>query len=197
MVFLGVIGLAVAAAILLPRMLKASSNRNRPSVITTNPGNANFWPNANANADRNGNANQVANANENTNDSSTEPTNAPTDSAAVLAALTDLEHEWTVANINADKKALDRILGDDFVGITDGQPSQGKAQYIREIKRDTAIEKWDFEDLKVDLKGDRATLTGIVKFIVNGQDVKFKFVDKFVWRDGRWQATSSKVDPIK
>jgi len=47
----------------------------------------------------------------------------------VLQDLTDLEHEWTVANINADKKKLDRILADDYVGASaDGTP-QGKAEY--------------------------------------------------------------------
>ena len=34
----------------------------------------------------------------------------------VLAQLKNLEHEWTVANINADKKQLDKILADDYVG---------------------------------------------------------------------------------
>ena len=32
----------------------------------------------------------------------------PTDQEQVLAQLTNLEQEWTVANINADKKKLDR-----------------------------------------------------------------------------------------
>ncbi len=28
---------------------------------------------------------------------------------------------------------------------------QGKAEYLRTITRDTVIQKWEFEDLKVDL----------------------------------------------
>jgi hypothetical protein len=32
---------------------------------------------------------------------------------------------------------------------------------------------------------------------VKDQELAFNFVDKFVWRDGRWQATGSEVNPIK
>jgi hypothetical protein len=101
-----------------------------------------------------------------------------------------------VANINADKKALARILADDYVGITNGRV-QGKAEYIETIKRDTSIEKWEFQDLSIKLVGDRATLTGILRLVVNGQEARFRFTDKFVWRDKRWQATGSEVTDFK
>src|SRR5437016_1972744 len=90
-----------------------------------------------------------------------EETSPPTDGDKVLANLTDLEQEWMVANINADKGKLDRILADDYVGTDSDGKRQGKAEYIRTIVRDTDIQKWDFEDLKVNLKGERATLTGV------------------------------------
>lgn len=159
--------------------------------------------NINANADRADNANWNLNnsnsnssgGNQNVNDNSdaAEATPAPTDDAAVLADLTNLEHEWTVANINADKKKLNRILADDYVGSSAEGRSQGKAEYLKTIERDTTIEKWEFDDLKVSLKGDRATLTGIIHLKIKTQDVAYRFVDKFVWRDGRWQATGSEV----
>ena len=41
------------------------------------------------------------------------------------------------------------------------------------------------------LRGDRATLTGRIRIQVKGQEVVYSFVDKFVWRDGRWQAVGS------
>lgn len=118
----------------------------------------------------------------------------PTDEAQVLAQLNDLENEWTVANLNADKKKLQRILADDYVGPAGpGQGLQGKKEYIDTIERDTETEKWEFKDQKVHLAGDRATLTGRVSFVIRGQEQNFDFVDKFVWRKGRWQATGSEV----
>lgn len=167
-------GLVIAAVILIPRMVQ------RPSVATSNR-NANVYIKENANR-TSGNKNLE---------------NAPTDKAAVLGQLTDLEHEWTVANINADKAKLNRILADDYVGTTfDGQ-TQGKADYLRTIERDTTIKNWEFDDLEVDLLGDRATLKGVVRLELQDGEREFGFVDKFVWRDGRWQATSSVVTPVQ
>ena len=160
--------------------------------------------NVNSNSETNSNLNSNSNSNStnwNANTSTAEDlTPPPTDEPAVLSDLTDLEHEWTVANINADKKKLDRILADDYVGISEGKP-QGKAEYLKTIKRDTAIQQWNFEDLKVNLKSDRATLTGTIRVDVKDEQGEvrpgaFRFTDKFVWRDGRWQATGSEVKPV-
>jgi type II secretory pathway pseudopilin PulG len=192
LLFIVLVGLGIAAAVLLPRMMRASNT------------NANL----NANVERRNNSNEnlnsansnsaESNANNSTEDDTTPP---PADEAQVLSALTDLEHEWTVANINADKKKLDRILADDYVGVTDGR-TEGKAEYLKTIKRDTLIQKWNFEDLKVDLNSDRATLTGTLRVEVKNeqgqiQPAAFRFTDKFVWRDGRWQATGSEVKLLK
>jgi ketosteroid isomerase-like protein len=182
-------------------MMRASSNANSSNLNANIDQRNNSNPNPN---DRNSNLNSdSADANDNTNDNSADDTTAPpTDEEGVLQDLTDLEQEWTVANINADKKKLNHILADDYVGTSaEGKP-QGKAEYLKTIKRDELIQKWNFEDVKVSLKGDRVTLTGIIRLEVRdeqGQNhsLPFRFTDKFVWRDGRWQATGSEVNPLK
>jgi ketosteroid isomerase-like protein len=187
-------GLGIAAVVLVPRMLRASSNSNTNTSLNTNINRRN----SNATLDnRNFNSSQL-NANTNSSGADSPP---PTDREALLSDLKSLEDEWTVANINADKNKLNHILADDYVGITEGR-AQGKAEYLKTIERDTAIQHWEFSNLRVTLNGDRVALTGIVTFDArdeNGQDRQrtFKFTDKFVWRDGRWQATSSQVDPVK
>jgi hypothetical protein len=179
-------GLGIAGAILIPRMMRASSNQNSSN---TNRGVSNSNRNdSKSNADDNTNQND---------DSDGENAGPPTDEDKVLADLTDLEHEWTVANINADKKKLDKILADDYVGTSADGNMQGKAEYLRTIERDNTIQNWQFEDMKVKLNGDRASLTGIIRLQIQNQPVAYRFTDKFVWRDGRWQATASEVTPVK
>jgi hypothetical protein len=117
----------------------------------------------------------------------------PTDHEQVLTQLKDIENEWTVANLNADKKKLDRILADDFVAKDDEGELKSKADYIREIERDTQVDKWEFSNLKLVLTGDRATLTGTITYFIGDQKPTFEFTDKFVWRDGRWQATGAEI----
>jgi predicted heme/steroid binding protein len=36
-------------------------------------------------------------------------------------------------------------------------------------------------------------LSGKVTFVIQNQAEVYDFTDKFVWRDGRWQATGSTV----
>lgn len=191
------VGLGMSAWFLLPHFARTSVNRNDNVSSNSNTktgSNQSDSPISNTNA----------NANSDSSDTSAEATvaensnsNAPTDKELVLTQLHDLEQEWTVANINADKKKLEVILADDYVGPdADGQ-MQGKREYIRDIKRDTTIERWEFEDLKVTLRGDRASLTGKVRLTISGKETLLEFTDKFVWRDGRWQATGSVVAPAE
>jgi len=198
-------GLGIAAVILIPNLMRGSANRNAANS-NSNVGNVNVSKVDNSNRNSNGSnsntSSNSANEDKDKNDNSDEDMALPpTDEQEVRSDLKNMEDEWTVANINADTKRLKRILADDYVDTFEGK-SRGKAEYLKTAQRDTAIQKWVFEDLKVSLKGDRATLSGIVRFEIKdqqGQDrqVPFTFTDKFVWRDGRWQATGSEVNPVK
>jgi hypothetical protein len=173
---LGILALSIAA-ILIPRMTRAK-RYEQPPISSTN---------------REENSNSATESNSNSNSSEEVHTPPPTDHAQVLSQLTNIEQEWTVANLNADKRKLDRILADDFVGQGEQNEQQSKADYIRTIQRDTNVDKWEFSDLKLDLAGDRAKLTGIITYFLRDRTVSFDFADKFVWRDGRWQATGAEI----
>ncbi len=209
-----VAGLAIAAVVMFPRWRQTPRPRDG-RVVTTNSNaneqqnnggtdnsNSNLHPsNTNTiaglpNVNSNVNANTNSNSNVNANDNASSNPSAPFDKDQVLAQLTELEHEWTVANLNADKKALARILADDYVAQS-ATGMQGKIDYINNAQRDTTIERWDFQNLKLTLHGDRATLAGQLKVLIQGQERIFNFVDKFVWRDGRWQATGSQVNLVQ
>jgi hypothetical protein len=184
---IAIAGLAIAAAIFVPAMMRRA-NQNDTAIENSNR-NSNRGLQPATSPEINSNSVPTANANANANTSS----GAPADKELVLAQLTDLEHEWTVANVNADKKKLQVILADDYVGPTSNGGVEGKREYIQNIERDRTIQKWEFDSLKVTLRGDRATLTGQVRLTRNNVTEVYDFTDKFVWRDGRWQATGSVV----
>ncbi len=187
---LGIVGLGIVLALMVPKMVRNNANTNT-NTIAERP-NSNTNTNA-ATPDSNLNS-APANENAGVTDELSPP---PTDKAEVLSNLTEIENEWTVANINADKPKLEYILAEDYVGSTSDGTSQGKAEYIRTIERDTTIEKWAFEDLDVALRGDRATLTGRLRIANKDKELVFSFIDKFVWRDARWQAVSSEVKQVQ
>lgn len=175
---LGILAIGIAAAFLAPRMMR---RLEQESARTVEPENSNT--NSNTSGPNNTNVNSTESIN----------TPPPADHAQVLTQLTELENEWTVANLNADKKKLDRILGDDFVGQGIEGELESKADYLRDIQRNTSVDKWEFGDLKLTLIGDRSILTGTITYYIDDEKQVFDFTDKFVWRDGRWQATASEV----
>src|ERR1051325_9749822 len=124
---LGILVIGLAVGMLAPRLRqrieRAQSNLNHRAE------NSNTAP-------------PETNSNTNTNENVNAP--VPTDHDQVLTQLKDIENDWTVANLNADKKKLDRILADDFVGQGPNDQPQSKADYIRTIERDTGVEKWEF-----------------------------------------------------
>lgn len=179
---LGIVAISIAGAIFAPRLLRSRENE-RPVT-------------ANTNRSENTNATEPANSNVNANVDVNVP--PPTDHQEVLSQLTNLEQEWTVANFRADKEKLERILADDYVGqASDGRGLETKADYLRTIRASNDVEKWEFSDLNLLLIGDRATLTGKIKYELRDREAVFAFEDKFVWRDGRWQATGSEVTPVE
>src|ERR1044071_1934356 len=124
---LGILAIGIAAVFLAPRMMR---RLEQESARTVQPENSNT--NANTSEPNNANVNSTESIN----------TPPPAAHAQVLTQLTELENEWTVANLNADKKKLDRILADDYVGQSDEDGGlQSKADYIDTIERNTDVEK--------------------------------------------------------
>jgi hypothetical protein len=206
LLLLALAGLGIAAAFLIPNMMRAAQNRNQnsSSVPANTRQNENSTPNSNSNPNSNSsgvneNSNQNENDDGNANANSDGNTPPPADQEQVLSDLKNIEDQWTVANLNADRKKLARILADDYVGTSVDGVIEGKADYLKNIKRDSSIKHWEFQNLKLALKGNRATLTGTVNLDSSEQDeaLVLRFTDKFVWRDGRWQAVGSEVTPVK
>jgi len=173
---LGILMITLVATVLAPRVLRRIEQESR-----------NNRKGSNARPGGNVNSTQPAESPENVN------APVPANHDQVLAQLTQIENEWTVANLNADKKKLDRILADDFVTSPNPGELVSKTDYIRDIERDTQVDKWEFSDLKLALAGDRATLSGTITYFSSDRTRAYDFIDKFVWRDGRWQATGAEL----
>lgn len=169
------IGIVIAAVVAIPMLMKNSNNSNR--VIASNPP-------SDSPADT----------------STPKPTDspkevaAPTDKDVVLDQLTDLEKQWTEANVKGDKDAIQRILAEEYSG---GSPPQTKQEYIDGLKPDATVKSWELEDLDLELEGDRATINGYLRQQTTRGAEVYGFTDTFVWRDGRWQADGSHASRVK
>jgi ketosteroid isomerase-like protein len=73
-----------------------------------------------------------------------------------------LEDVWRTAELNGDVDAMDKLLSDDYVGITmTGQVVTKMQQLDRMKKRKLVLDKIDLEDVKVKLIGSTAIVTSL------------------------------------
>lgn len=163
--------LVIAAVVVIPKMVGTSRNSNRAAQAESPAPDQDVTP------------------------TPVESTSgAPSNEQTVLSQLTELEKQWTVANIEGDKNALERILADEYRG---GNPPHSKQQYLDDLQPDPTVKSWELQDLRVDLDGDRATLDGYLRQETDRGTEVYSFTDEFIWRDGRWQATGSRTTRVK
>jgi ketosteroid isomerase-like protein len=75
-----------------------------------------------------------------------------------------LEEEWRTAQLNADVEAMDKLLSDDYVGITmNGQVVTKMQQLDRIRNRNLVLTKMSLDDVKVKLIGSTAIVTSLAE----------------------------------
>jgi ketosteroid isomerase-like protein len=118
-----------------------------------------------------------------------ESRNSKTD---VVEVILQLERETMEAIKRKDPGALGKILADDFVHRSPGREQARKEEFLTTIASLPVIidEIWG-ENLKVDVFGDTAILTGVQQVKTKSADGKVEegagaFTDVFVRRGDRW-----------
>ncbi len=84
--------------------------------------------------------------------------------------IADLEQQWRTATLNADVPLMDKLLSDDYVGISwTGQVNNKSSQLDRLRNHTLVITKMDLSDLKIKVVGSvaivtsRADITGVAE----------------------------------
>jgi ketosteroid isomerase-like protein len=110
--------------------------------------------------------------------------------------LVQLERDWDAAFQRKDIRFIEMILADEFVA-TYGDGSRGdKAKELKlAAEFNKQIDSSTQEEFLVKIYGDTAVVWFTQRLVgpSKGQklEVTFRYVDVFVWRDGRWQCVSS------
>src|ERR1700709_1280177 len=74
--------------------------------------------------------------------------------------ITDLEQQWRTATLTGDASLMDKLLSDDFVGISwTGQVNNKMSQIDRLRSHNVTITRMDISDLKVKVIGTVAIVT--------------------------------------
>ena len=127
---------------------------------------------------------------------------AQTDKGSVEQQLVALEHKWNDAFVKRDTAAKDTILASTFVS-TEANGIQGnKAQFIADATSpDTSIESATLKDLRVQVYGDAAVVTGTteIKGSYKGKPLPLttRFTDTFIRQNGTWRVVASHASVLK
>ncbi len=113
-----------------------------------------------------------------------------------------MEHLWNEAQVNRDSRALDAMLGSEFVNTEyDGEVSD-KAKFLADIRDPHFnLSSLTIQDLKVSMYADSAVVVGIYHTKGTYQNKPYehwgRFTDTWVFTEGRWQCVASHTSLLK
>ncbi len=113
-----------------------------------------------------------------------------------------MEHLWNEAQVNRDSRALDGMIGANFVNTEyDGEVSD-KTKFLADIKDPQFnLDSLTIQDLKVSMYADSAVVVGIyhTKGTYQGRPYEHvgRFTDTWVFTEGRWQCVASHTSLLK
>ena len=113
-----------------------------------------------------------------------------------------LEETWRVAQLNGDVEAMDRLLSDDYIGITmSGQIVTKMQQLDRMRTRTLSLTKIELDDVKVKLIGQTAVVTSRadVEGTNDGQSVHGTYRYTRVYSrmpNGSWKITNFEATTV-
>jgi hypothetical protein len=116
--------------------------------------------------------------------------------------LVVMEHLWNEAQVNRDARALDSMIGANFVNTEyDGEVSD-KAKFLADIKDPHFnLTNLTIQDLKVSMYADSAVVVGTYKTkgLYQGKPYEHlgRFTDTWVFTEGRWQCVASHTSLLK
>jgi ketosteroid isomerase-like protein len=118
------------------------------------------------------------------------------------AMLVSLEKMWNQAQITRDSKALAILTGDRFINTEwDGEVTE-RAAFLKGIDSPLfAATVMSVQDMRVDLYGETAVVTGVyhTKGTSSGKafDHVGRFTDTWIYMDGKWACVASHTSLLK
>ncbi len=102
---------------------------------------------------------------------------------SVEEKLVELDRAWTFAELKGDRKAVEAMIADDFVGTTQRGEVQNKAEYLASVVPNADMVKAD--DYKISVYGNMAVMTH--RATVQGvRNIQFRSTHVWAKRGGKW-----------
>ena len=115
--------------------------------------------------------------------------------------IVELEKEWQTAALADDVATMDKLLSDDYLGITSTGEVLTKAQQLDHMRnRELVLTKLDISELKIKLIGNIAIVTSLahVEGTSDGEQLQGAYRYTRVYQrlsNGSWKITNFEVTP--
>jgi ketosteroid isomerase-like protein len=113
-------------------------------------------------------------------------------------ALLDIEYQWANAYVSRDAEKLASILSRDYVQTNTRARVTDKEEELSDLHKGTfRYEKFETTQMKVQLYGDAAVVTGLIAAkgtdTASGKTIEgqMRMTDTFIRQNGRWQVVAS------
>jgi len=122
---------------------------------------------------------------------------------AERAQIVALEHQWQKASLADDIPAMDKLLSDDYLGITSNGDVLTKAQQLDRMRtRAISITSLDFSDLNIKLRGQVAIVTSLAHVLGLSDnhplDGSYRYTRIYQHLpSGGWQITNFEITRIR
>jgi hypothetical protein len=111
--------------------------------------------------------------------------------------LIAIGQQWTDAEVKHDEAVLNRVLDDDFLMVSGGEITVGKAAFIDGIRKSTFTSLNVMYD-RIQINGDTAVVVGTFTLrLASGVDTApYRYTVTYVKRQGAWRAIAEQISDI-
>jgi len=107
----------------------------------------------------------------------------------------NLERQWNEAHLRGDAESLGRLWAEELVVTVQEMPVMNRAQALKIVASGRVrFKRYETSDLKVNVFGDAAVVTGRLKRVreKQGKDVEddWRFTKVYLRRDGTWRVVA-------
>ncbi len=116
--------------------------------------------------------------------------------ADASAAVQQLEHDWVDAIVKKDIPTIQRVIADDFVGVSSSGGSYTKSLAIEDLQGGQyVVEKMDLTEVAVTTFGNTAvaftTQDEASHYGTTNTSGRYRYMDVWLMRNGQWQVVAS------
>ena len=119
----------------------------------------------------------------------------------VRKEIETLEQEWRQAILTNNVSEMNRLLADDYIGITSNGTIENKAQAVAQQRAGTVrITKLDLSDIHVRVYGNTAVVTSVADLVGSNGDSdisgRYRYTRVYTRKSGKWKIVSFEASRI-